>query len=168
MRCGAGGHRVNHRSIRQFGLRTRRMKYEKMQMSVRIDLDAFSQLTRDDTADRVRWVSRRGRYESPVSLSPRRLGVDFHRREGVPSSSTISTPSTQGPTERVLPVSPFEHRKCSSLITKCNTAAALGDVKKKEEKEGRARKRDSCRTLRNVSRVIPASGWLISQQQSCS
>lgn len=113
-------------------------------------------------ADRVRWVSRRGRYKSPVSLSPRRLGVDFHRREGVPSSSTISTPSTQGPTERVLPVSPFEHRKCSSLITKCNTVVALGDVKKKKKekrREGQGKKTP-------VEPLEMSVGWYLRQAGS--
>lgn len=61
--------------------------------------------------------------------------------EGVPSSSTISTPSTQSLTERVLPVSPFEHQKCSSLITKRNTAAATRRREKKRKKKGDSKER---------------------------
>lgn len=102
----------------------------------------------NDTPDWIWRVSRRDRYKSPSkSVSSTRCRLSLARV--FPRPARFQHRLLRAWLKGYSSVSPFEHRKCSSLITKCNTVVASSDAKKKKRRE-RGRKRDSCRTLRNV------------------
>lgn len=101
----------------------------------------------NDTPDWIWRVSRRDRYKSPnKSVSSTRCRLSLARV--FPRPARFQHRLLRAWLKGYSSVSPFEHRKCSSLITKCNTVVASSDAKKKRRERGR--KRDSCRTLRNV------------------
>lgn len=101
----------------------------------------------NDTPDWIWRVSRRDRYKSPSkSVSSTRCRLSLARV--FPRPARFQHRLLRAWLKGYSSVSPFEHRKCSSLITKCNTVVASSDAKKKRRERGR--KRDSCRTLRNV------------------
>lgn len=101
----------------------------------------------NDTPDWIWRVSSRDRYKSPSkSVSSTRCRLSLARV--FPRPARFQHRLLRAWLKGYSSVSPFEHRKCSSLITKCNTVVASSDAKKKRRERGR--KRDSCRTLRNV------------------
>lgn len=115
----------------------------KMQISYKSQLFSIN-----DTPDWIWRVSRRDRYKSPSkSVSSTRCRLSLARV--FPRPARFQHRLLRAWLKGYSSVSPFEHRKCSSLITKCNTVVASSDAKKKKRRE-RGRKRDSCRTLRNV------------------
>lgn len=114
----------------------------KMQISYKSQLFSIN-----DTPDWIWRVSRRDRYKSPSkSVSSTRCRLSLARV--FPRPARFQHRLLRAWLKGYSSVSPFEHRKCSSLITKCNTVVASSDAKKKRRERGR--KRDSCRTLRNV------------------
>lgn len=114
----------------------------KIQISYKSQLFSIN-----DIPDWIWRVSRRDRYKSPSkSVSSTRCRLSLARV--FPRPARFQHRLLRAWLKGYSSVSPFEHRKCSSLITKCNTVVASSDAKKKRRERGR--KRDSCRTLRNV------------------
>lgn len=130
----------------------------KIQISYKSQLFSIN-----DTPDWIWRVSRRDHYKSPSkSVSSTRCRLSLARV--FPRPARFQHRLLRAWLKGYSSVSPFEHRKCSSLITKCNTVVASSDAKKKGGRE--EGKETPVEPLEMSGPEMPAPGWLISRQQS--